>query len=46
MFMADHTPGMSTILMFNLGVMLIANQGDYLDIDIIGDITGINSLLL
>jgi hypothetical protein len=32
--------------MFSLGVMLIANQGDYSDIDIIGDITGINPLLL
>jgi hypothetical protein len=45
MFMGDRIPGIFTILMFNLGVMLIANQGDYSDIDIIGDITGINSLL-
>ena len=45
MFMADRTPGIFTILMFNLGVMLIANQGDYSDIDITGGGIGINSLL-
>jgi hypothetical protein len=45
MFMAGRIPGIFIILMFSLGVMLIANQGDYLDIDIIGDITGINLLL-
>jgi hypothetical protein len=46
MFMAGRTPGIFTILMFSLGDTLIVNPGDYSDIDIIGDITGINSLLI
>jgi hypothetical protein len=41
-FMEDHILGMFIILMSSLGVMLIANQGDYLDIDIIGDGIDIN----
>jgi len=44
--MAGRTPGIFTILMFSLGDMLIANQGDYSDIDITGDITGINFIII